>query len=67
KARMYVILRRAEELWLTLITNHEACLIDNELGFDWFITSFNEMNRQSRVELYEKHISKLDLSKLTEI
>ncbi|CAF1377580.1 unnamed protein product, partial [Didymodactylos carnosus] len=67
KARMYIVLRRAEELWLTLITNHEACLIDNELGFDWFITSFNEMNRQSRVELYEKHISKLDLSKLTEI
>ncbi|CAF1462561.1 unnamed protein product, partial [Didymodactylos carnosus] len=66
KARMYVILRRAEELWLTLITNHEACLIDNELGFGWFITSFNEMNGQSRIELYEKHISKLDSSKLTE-
>ncbi|CAF4578000.1 unnamed protein product, partial [Didymodactylos carnosus] len=53
KAPVYVVLRCAEELWLTLITNHEACLIDNELGFDWFITSFNEMNGQSRIEFYE--------------
>ncbi|CAF1619979.1 unnamed protein product, partial [Didymodactylos carnosus] len=65
--RMYAALRHVEELWLTLITNYEASLIDNELGFSWFITSFNEMNGQSRIELYEKHISKLNSSKLTEI
>jgi hypothetical protein len=60
KGNLYLILKRSEELWDTLITNENASSFDRELGLNWFITCVEDLNRDSQNALFEKRVSKLD-------
>jgi hypothetical protein len=60
KGNLYLILKRSEELWDTLITNENASTFDRELGLNWFITCVEDLNRDSQNALFEKRVSKLD-------
>ncbi|CAF1447835.1 unnamed protein product, partial [Rotaria magnacalcarata] len=65
KGNLYLILKRSEELWDTLITNENASSFGRELGLNWFITCVEDLSRDSQLALFEKRISKLDLSNLS--
>jgi hypothetical protein len=65
KGNLYLILKRSEELWDTLITNEHVSLFDHELGLNWFITCSEDLNRESQVALFEQRVSKLDPIHLT--
>ncbi|CAF2054268.1 unnamed protein product [Rotaria magnacalcarata] len=60
KGNLYLILKRSEELWDTLITNENASSFDRELGLNWFITCVEDLSRDSQLALFEKRVSKLD-------
>jgi hypothetical protein len=60
KGNLYLILKRSEELWDTLINNENASSFDRELGLNWFITCVEDLNRESQNALFEKRVSKLD-------
>jgi hypothetical protein len=60
KGDLHLLLKRSEELWDILITNVFASPCDRELGLNWFITCFEDLNRDSQIALFEKHVSKLD-------
>ncbi|CAF1099925.1 unnamed protein product [Rotaria sp. Silwood1] len=60
KGNLYLILKRSEELWDTLITNENASTFDRELGLNWFITCVEDLSRDSQMALFEKRVSKLD-------
>ncbi|CAF4816497.1 unnamed protein product, partial [Rotaria sp. Silwood2] len=62
---LYLILKRSEELWDTLITNEHVSLFDHELGLNWFITCSEDLNRESQIALFEKRVSKLNPIYLT--
>ncbi|CAF2465501.1 unnamed protein product [Rotaria sp. Silwood2] len=65
KGNLYLILKRSEELWDTLITNEHVSLFDHELGLNWFITCSEDLNRESQIALFEKRVSKLNPIYLT--
>ncbi|CAF3766292.1 unnamed protein product [Rotaria magnacalcarata] len=65
KGNLYLILKRSEELWDTLITNEHVSSFDHELGFNWFITCSEDLNRESQIALFEKRVSKLNPIQLT--
>lgn len=65
KGNLYLILKRSEELWDTLITNENASSFDRELGLNWFINCVEDLNRDSQIALFEKRVSKLDPIHLT--
>ncbi|CAF1372553.1 unnamed protein product [Rotaria sordida] len=65
KGKLYLILKRSEELWDILITNEKASSLNHELGFNWFITCVGDLNGDSQIALFEKRISKLDLINLS--
>ncbi|CAF4318520.1 unnamed protein product, partial [Rotaria sp. Silwood2] len=65
KGCFYLVLKRSEELWDLLITNEKASFLNRELGFTWFITCVEDVNRDSQIALFEKRISKLDLINLS--
>ena len=60
KGNLYLILKRSEELWDTLIANENASSFDRELGLNWFIICVEDLNRDSQLALFEKRVSKLD-------
>ena len=60
KGNLYLILKRSEELWDTLITNEHVSSFDHELGLNWFITCVEDLNRESQHALFEKRVSKLN-------
>ncbi|UJR13683.1 hypothetical protein I4U23_000695 [Adineta vaga] len=66
KGNLYLILKRSEELWDTLITNERVSSFDHELGLNWFITCSEDLNRDSQLALFEKRVSKLDPIHLTQ-
>lgn len=65
KGSLYLILKRSEELWDTLVTNEHVSSFDHELGLNWFITCVEDVHRDSRNALFEKRVSKLDPIHLT--
>ncbi|CAF0886485.1 unnamed protein product [Rotaria sordida] len=65
KGNLYLILKRSEELWDTLITSEHVSLFDHELGLNWFITCSEDLNRESQIALFEKRVSKLNPIHLT--
>ena len=65
KGNLYLILKRSEELWETLITNERASSFDRELGLNWFITCVEDLNPDSQVAVFRKHVLKLDPLHLT--
>jgi hypothetical protein len=65
KGNLYLILKRSEELWDTLITNEHVSLFDHELGLNWFIKCVEDLNRDSQNALFEKRVSKLNPIHLT--
>jgi hypothetical protein len=65
KGNLYLILKRSEELWDTLITNEHVSLFDHELGLNWFIKCVEDLNRESQNALFEKRVSKLNPIHLT--
>ncbi|CAF0908766.1 unnamed protein product [Adineta steineri] len=60
KGNLFLILKRSEELWDTLITNKHVNSFDHELGLNWFITCLEDLNRESQKALFEERVSKLD-------
>ena len=60
KGNLYLILKRSEDIWDTLITNENGNSFGRELGLDWFITCVEDLNRESQTALFEKRVSKLD-------
>ncbi|CAF4504318.1 unnamed protein product, partial [Rotaria sp. Silwood2] len=60
KGNLYLILRRSEELWDTLIANENASSFERELGLKWFITCVEDLNDDSQLALFEKRVSILD-------
>ncbi|CAF0953347.1 unnamed protein product [Adineta ricciae] len=66
KGNLYLILKRSEELWDTLISNEHVSSFDHELGLNWFITCSEDLNRDSQLALFEKRVSKLDPIHLTQ-
>ncbi|CAF1027234.1 unnamed protein product, partial [Didymodactylos carnosus] len=60
KGNMFLVLRRAEELWDTLIVNEKTSLFDKELGLNWFITCVDDINRESQTALFQKRVAKLN-------
>ncbi|CAF4375078.1 unnamed protein product, partial [Rotaria magnacalcarata] len=65
KGYLYLILKRGEELWDILITNEKASSLDHELGVNWFMTCVDDFSRDSKLALFEKRVSKLDLINLS--
>ncbi|CAF4573224.1 unnamed protein product [Rotaria sp. Silwood1] len=65
KGNLYLILKRSEELWDTLIANEHVSSFDHELGLNWFITCSEDLNRESQIALFEKRVSKLNPINLT--
>jgi len=60
KGSLYLILKRSEELWDTLITNENASTFDRELGLNWFINCVEDINNDSQISLFKKRVSKLN-------
>lgn len=60
KGNLFLLLKRGEELWDTLITNENASSFDRELGLNWFITCVEDLSHESQIALFEKRVSKLD-------
>ncbi len=60
KGNLYLILKRSEELWDTLITNEHVSSFDHELGLNWFVTCVEDLNHESQNALFEKRVSKLN-------
>ena len=65
KGSLFLMLKRAEELWDTLITNEHVSSFDHELGLNWFITCVEDLNRDSQKVLFEERVAKLDPVHLT--
>lgn len=65
QGKLYLILRRAENLWDLLINNEKACSFERELGLDWFIKCIDDLNSDSQCELFKQRISKLVLTELS--
>ncbi|UJR33560.1 hypothetical protein I4U23_020999 [Adineta vaga] len=65
KGNLFLILKRAEELWDTLISNEHVSSFDHELGLNWFITCSEDLNRDSQKTLFEERVAKLDPIHLT--
>ena len=65
RGNLYLILKRSEELWDTLIQNDNISLFDRELGLNWFITCVEDLNRESQIELFDKRVSKLNPTNLS--
>ncbi|CAF0751200.1 unnamed protein product [Adineta ricciae] len=65
KGNLFLLLKRAEELWDTLITNEHVSSFDHELGLNWFITCVEDLNRDSQKVLFEERVAKLDPVHLT--
>ncbi len=65
KGNLYLILKRSEELWDTLITDERVSSFDHELGLNWFIKCVEDLNRDSQNALFEKRVSKLNPIHLT--
>lgn len=65
KGNLYLLLKRSEELWDTLIANDHVSLFDQELGLNWFIKCVEDLNRDTQIALFEKRVSKLNPIHLT--
>jgi len=60
KGHLFLLLKRSEELWDTLITNEHVSSFDHELGLNWFINCVEDIERESQIALFEKRVSKLN-------
>ncbi|UJR18179.1 hypothetical protein I4U23_005079 [Adineta vaga] len=60
QANLYLILKRAEELWDTLITNKRANTWDREHGFSWFIDCMEDFSYETQFALFKQRVSKLN-------
>ncbi len=65
KGNIYLILTRSEELWDILITNDNPNSFIRELGFNWFITCIDYLNRATQIALFDKRVIKLNLDDLS--
>ncbi|CAF1171640.1 unnamed protein product [Adineta ricciae] len=65
KGDLYLIYKRCEELWDILISNGKASSTERELGFNWFVNCQVDLNRETRITLFENRVSKLDVTKLS--
>lgn len=65
EGRIYLSFAHAQEIWDVLITNPNSCDWDKYVGFTWFIDCILDLNEESRIEIFKKHILKLKPSKLT--
>jgi len=60
KGNLYLIFKRSEELWDTLIANDNVSSFDRELGLDWFVNCVEDLNRDSQIDLFQRRVSTLD-------
>ncbi|UJR12368.1 hypothetical protein I4U23_016545 [Adineta vaga] len=65
KGHLYLIHKCCEKLWNMLISNEQTNSIEHELGFDWFINCHKDLDHKAQIDLFENHVSKLDLTKLS--
>ncbi len=57
-------LPRAFELWDILIMSEHSCDWDKEIGLEWFIECYSDLNEDSRAEIFRKQILNLNAKKV---
>ena len=60
EGNLYLNLGRAVEIWDILIVSEHSCDWDKEVGFEWFIECFSDLNYESRACLFRKRILSLN-------
>ena len=65
EGNLYLNLLRAQEIWDSLINNEYSCEWDKQVGLEWFIDCWLDLNDDSRAEIFKKKILNLKPSKLS--
>ena len=65
EGNLYLNLGRAQEMWDILITSDYSCDWDKQVGYEWFIDCYMDLNDESRSDIFRKRILSLKTSKLT--
>ncbi len=52
------------EIWDILIVSEHSCDWDKEVGFEWFIEGYSDLNNESRADIFRKRILSLNTSKV---
>ena len=64
EGNLYLNLPRAFELWDILIMSEHSCDWDKQIGLEWFIECYSDLNEESRAEIFRKRILNLNATKV---
>jgi hypothetical protein len=67
EGNVYLNVARAKEIWDILISNENACEWDRDVGFGWFLNCVNDLDENTKIEIFNTKILALDSCKLTSI
>jgi hypothetical protein len=65
KGNLFLLFKRSEELWDTLIANERANSLERDLGFTWFINCIEDHSQETQSLVFQKRVNILGVNHLS--